>query len=79
MQKRSLATYLNAFTSADATTYPFATQNVQDYYNLMAVYLDAMYFPSLHELDFMQEGHRLELVTEEEDAAERAAEGTASN
>ena len=47
-------------TSADWTCYPFATQNEQDYHNLMSVYLDSVFFPNLNELDFMQEGHRFE-------------------
>lgn len=55
MLKRSLQTYMNAWTGPDYTSYPFATQNAQDYYNLLAVYLDAAYFPRLDEYDFMQE------------------------
>lgn len=43
MLNRSLATYLNACTAADYTVYPFATQNRNDYYNLMSVYLDAVF------------------------------------
>lgn len=61
MIKRSLNTFMNAFTSADWTAYPFATQNRQDFDNLLSVYLDAVFFPSLHRLDFAQEGIRVEL------------------
>lgn len=61
MIKRSLNTFMNAFTSSDWTMYPFSTQNRKDYYNLMDVYLDAAFFPSLGELSFKQEGHRLDL------------------
>jgi len=50
---------MNAFTSADHTTYPFATTNPVDYYNLMNVYLDATLFPLLNETDFRQEGWRI--------------------
>ena len=50
---------MNAFTSADHTTYPFATTNPVDYYNLMDVYLDATLFPLLQETDFKQEGWRI--------------------
>lgn len=50
---------MNAFTSADHTTYPFATTNPVDYYNLMDVYLDATLFPLLNEADFRQEGWRI--------------------
>lgn len=60
MLKRSLSTFMNAFTASDWTMYPFATQNPKDFYNLMDVYLDAAFFPRLDELSFRQEGHRLE-------------------
>ncbi|MGD9210442.1 MAG: insulinase family protein, partial [Desulfobacteraceae bacterium] len=61
MLKRSLSTFMNAFTASDWTMYPFSTQNIKDFYNLMDVYLDAVFFPVLDELSFKQEGHRLEL------------------
>ena len=67
MLKRSLSTFMNAFTASDWTMYPFASQNRKDFYNLMDVYLDAAFFPRIDELSFKQEGHRLEL--------EPAAEG----
>ncbi|MBN2808177.1 MAG: insulinase family protein [Deltaproteobacteria bacterium] len=60
MLRRSLNTFMNAFTSSDWTAYPFASQNRKDYFNLLDVYLDAVFFPRLDELDFAQEGHRLE-------------------
>ncbi len=60
MLKRSLSTFMNAFTASDWTMYPFSTQNRKDYYNLMDVYLDAAFFPNIDELSFKQEGHRLE-------------------
>ena len=62
MIKRSINTFMNAFTASDWTMYPFSSQNESDYYNLLGVYLDAVYFPKLTELDFMQEGHRLEFT-----------------
>jgi len=61
MLKRSLSTFMNAFTASDWTMYPFCTQNPTDYYNLMDVYLDAAFFPNIEELSFKQEGHRLEI------------------
>ena len=61
MLKRSLSTFMNAFTASDWTMYPYSTQNGKDYYNLMDVYLDAAFFPDIEELSFKQEGHRLEL------------------
>ncbi len=60
MIRRSLNTFMNAFTSSDWTAYPFASQNVKDFNNLLDVYLDAVFFSRLDELDFRQEGHRLE-------------------
>ncbi len=60
MIRRSLNTFMNAFTSSDWTAYPFASQNKKDFNNLLDVYLDAVFFSTLDELDFAQEGHRLE-------------------
>jgi Zn-dependent M16 (insulinase) family peptidase len=64
MLKRSLSTFMNAFTASDWTMYPFSTQNRKDFYNLMQVYLDAAFFPKLDPLSFKQEGHRLEIEEE---------------
>ena len=60
MIRRSLNTFMNAFTSSDWTAYPFASKNKKDFNNLLSVYLDAVFFASLNEQDFLQEGHRLE-------------------
>lgn len=60
MLRRSLNTFMNAFTSSDWTAYPFATQNRKDFSNLLSVYLDAVFFSRLDPLDFAQEGHRVE-------------------
>ncbi|MBR9866341.1 MAG: peptidase M16 [Oceanospirillales bacterium] len=60
MSRRSLNTFMNAFTSSDWTAYPFASQNRKDYFNLLDVYLDAAFFSRLDPLDFAQEGHRIE-------------------
>ncbi|MDQ1331868.1 MAG: presequence protease [Thermodesulfobacteriota bacterium] len=70
MIKRSLNTFMNAFTASDWTMYPYSTQNKKDFYNLMDVYLDAAFFPLLDELSFRQEGHRLELVEGAENGKE---------
>lgn len=59
MLPRSLSNFMNAFTSSDHTTYPFATTNAQDFRNLMSVYLDATLHPLLQENDFTQEGWRI--------------------
>ena len=60
MIRRSLNTFMNAFTSSDWTAYPFSSKNRKDFNNLLDVYLDAAFFARLHELDFLQEGHRVE-------------------
>ncbi len=67
MLKRSLSTFMNAFTASDWTMYPFSTQNRKDFYNLMEVYLDAAFFPKLDRLSFKQEGHRLEIEDPKQD------------
>jgi Zn-dependent M16 (insulinase) family peptidase len=67
MLRRSLSTFMNAFTASDWTMYPFSTQNKKDFHNLMHVYLDAAFFPRLEELSFKQEGHRLEIEGQAED------------
>ena len=61
MLKRSLSSFMNAFTAPDWTMYPFSTQNRKDFFNLMDVYLDSVFFPKLDELSFKQEGHRMEI------------------
>lgn len=61
MIRRSLNTFMNAFTAADWTAYPFATQNKKDFQNLLAVYMDAAFAANLNPLDFAQEGIRIEL------------------
>ncbi|CAG9466039.1 unnamed protein product [Pedinophyceae sp. YPF-701] len=68
LMKGSLNTFLNAFTYPDRTCYPVASANLQDFYNLVDVYLDAVLFPNCvrDEKTFMQEGWHYEL----EDAGE---------
>ncbi|WP_168525409.1 insulinase family protein [Acinetobacter sp. A3] len=61
MIRRSLNTFMNAFTAADWTAYPFATQNKKDFQNLLSVYMDAAFAANLNPLDFAQEGIRIEL------------------
>jgi Zn-dependent M16 (insulinase) family peptidase len=60
MTRRSLATFLNAMTSADSTMYLFSTRNAKDFTNLLDIYLDATFFPRLTEDAFKQEGIRFE-------------------
>lgn len=60
MTRRSLNTFMNALTGADFTCYPAASQIKKDFYQLLDVYLDAVFHPKLLEKSFRQEGHRLE-------------------
>ena len=59
--KGSLKTFVNALTSTDKTLYPVASQNVKDLYNLIDVYLDAVFYPRITPQIFMQEGWHYEL------------------
>ncbi len=79
MLKRSLSTFMNAFTASDWTMYPFCTQNHKDFYNLMDIYLDAAFFPILSELNFKQEGHRLEIEETPEEGIRLAYKGVVYN
>ncbi|MEJ2758104.1 MAG: insulinase family protein [Anaerolineales bacterium] len=62
--KGSLQTFVNAFTFPDKTCYPVASQNLQDFYNLIDVYMDATLHPLIppHILD--QEGWHYEVDEE---------------
>ncbi len=66
MTRRSLTTFMNALTGADFTCYPAASQVEKDFYNLLEVYLDAVFHPQLKKESFLQEGHRLELTDRED-------------
>ncbi len=59
--KGSLNTFLNAFTYPDKTCYPVASQNTQDFYNLIDVYIDAVFHPLIPETTLLQEGWHYEL------------------
>ncbi len=60
LTNQSINTYLNALTSSDRTMFPAASTVKADYFNLMGVYADAVFFPLLTEETFLQEGHRIE-------------------
>ncbi|KAA3619667.1 MAG: peptidase M16 [Calditrichaeota bacterium] len=64
--KGSLNTFLNAFTYPDKTCYPIASTNLHDFYNLVDVYLDAVFYPRLNEDVLRQEGWHYELQNPEE-------------
>ena len=59
--KGSLNTFLNAFTYPDKTCYPVASTNLQDFYNLIDVYLDAVFYPRLTPEVLQQEGWHYEI------------------
>jgi len=67
LMKSSLNTFLNAFTYPDRTCYPVASCNTRDFYNLVDVYLDAVFYPRCIETEasgqqvFEQEGWHYEM------------------
>ncbi|MFH1196659.1 MAG: insulinase family protein [bacterium] len=63
LSRGSLNTYMNAWTGGDFTCYPFASMNEKDYFNLMNVYLDAVFNPLIYSDPriFKQEGWHYEL------------------
>jgi Zn-dependent M16 (insulinase) family peptidase len=79
MIRRSLNTFMNAFTSSDWTAYPFASMNRKDFDNLLSVYLDCVFFSKLDPLDFAQEGHRLEFDKPEDPSTDLVYRGVVYN
>ncbi|MFB0972597.1 MAG: insulinase family protein [Neofamilia sp.] len=69
MVNSSMQTFLNAMTYPDKTIYPIATRNEKDFYNLMDVYLDAVFYPRIQDVKeiFEQEGWHLELENPEDE------------
>jgi presequence protease len=63
LSKGSLNTFLNAMTGNDITMYPVASMNDKDYFNLMHVYLDAVFYPLIYKDQriFKQEGWHYDL------------------
>ncbi len=64
--KSSMQTFLNAMTFPDKTFYPVCSRNDKDFMNLMRVYLDAVFFPSIYDKPeiFRQEGWHIALGEE---------------
>ena len=60
--KGSLSTFLNAMTGEEMTMFPAASVSHQDYFNLMDVYLDAVFNPLIYndKRILRQEGWRIE-------------------
>lgn len=73
MLKGSLSTFLNAITYPDKTLYPLSSRNPKDFYNLMDVYLDGVFYPAIYYQKeiFMQEGWHYELDSLEGDISYR--------
>lgn len=65
MHRRSLATFMNALTGSDFTCYPASSQIEKDFYNLLEVYLDAVFHPLITPESFWQEGHRFTLDSQD--------------
>ncbi len=63
----TLKTFLNAMTSSDHTMYPVSSRNLKDYFNLMHVYLDAVFYPLVLEDEriFKQEGWHYEIFSKD--------------
>jgi len=79
MLRRSLNTYMNASTSSDWTSYYFASQCEKDFNNLAGVYIDATFFPNIHQLDFAQEGYRIEFEEPENPKSNLVYKGVVLN
>ncbi len=69
LAKGSLNTFLNAMTFPDKTVYPIASCNEKDFQNLMHVYLDAVFYPNIHNERkiFQQEGWHYELESADDE------------
>ena len=79
MSRRSLNTFMNALTGPDFTCYPASSQVPKDFYNLLDVYLDAVFHPTLSKLSFLQEGHRLEFAKPEDPTSPLVFKGIVFN
>lgn len=66
MLQSSMQTFLNAMTYPDKTVFPVSSRNERDFFNLMSVYLDAVFCPLIYERPeiFMQEGWHFEFEDE---------------
>ena len=79
MIRRSLNTYMNAWTGPDFTSYPYSTVNAADFYNLMSVYAESVFKPLLRKTDFLQEGWRLEFADPKDPKSELQIKGVVYN
>ena len=79
MIKRSLNTFMNAFTGADYTCYPASSEIERDFYNLLEVYADCVFNPKLSKLSFLQEGHRFEFASPSDPSSDLLIKGVVYN
>lgn len=79
MHRRSLATFMNAFTGADFTCYPASSQIKTDFFNLFKVYIDAVFHPLLTQSSFLQEGWRHEFLVPNDSKTPLAYKGIVYN
>lgn len=77
--RRSQNTFMNAITRSECTYYIFSSINSKDQYNLLSMYLDAVFFPLLRKNDFYQEGYRIELIENKKDSDELIYKGIVLN
>lgn len=64
--KGSFKTFLNAMTFSDMTAYPVASTNTKDFYNLVDVYLDAVFNPLIEPHHLEQEGWHYEIENQKD-------------
>ncbi|MBT3271817.1 MAG: peptidase M16, partial [Spirochaetales bacterium] len=75
LMKGSVNTFLNAMTYPDKTVFPAASTVPKDYFNLLRVYGDSVFFPLLKKEIFHQEGRRFVL----NDSGELEVDGVVFN
>lgn len=61
VMRQNITTFLNAMTFPDKTIYPSSSIIEEEYFTVMRVYGDAVFFPNLDKRSFEQEGHRFEV------------------
>lgn len=77
--RSSMKTFLNAITFPDKTIYPAASVTPADFYNLLAVYGDAVFFPLLKKQVFEQEGYHIEYSEQGNDKSDLRVVGVVYN
>ena len=71
--KSSMNTFLNAMTFSDKTMFPVSSRNKKDFMNLVSIYLDAVFHPSIYHNKhiFEQEGWHYEIRSKEDPVVTR--------